>query len=386
MIKKFRITKKESCPCGSGKTFKECCGDKEPRKFHNNNEALHVIGQLLKKSKRRFCLCDGCASKSKNIIQAHALQENRILCKLAVNNKVIMQDFSKDPVIREITPGKPEPFYFLTDVPISTATTSTCFCKTHDDAIFSKIEKTQYDLQVLDSEQKFLFAYRTFSFELYTEITTHKFYSLMISDVPQTAKNPLVISQYRTQTEKLADLQYYKQYFDNALNNKDFSGLETIVIEMPIEIQFANYMAISPSFDIRGRKIKAIDRQTKRLKFVFFTAFPVENKSYILISVLKEDLKYFDDYFAQIKQAPLPLIQYYLNVLIPLYSQNLILSPNLWSKWDEKTQCGVQFAVADPHSSPLRFYLKTYLRNIAKNNEETSVNPSNIAFNFFEKI
>lgn len=31
----------------------------------------------------------------------------------------------------------------------------------------------------------------------------------------------------------------------------------------------------------------AIEKKTKRLKFVLFTSFPVENKSYILISVLK---------------------------------------------------------------------------------------------------
>lgn len=383
MFKKFKITDSELCPCNSGRNYKECCKNKTAKAFHNNNEALHFTGQMMKKSKNRFCLYEGCTQKGKNIIKAHALQENRILKKLADNGKVVMQDFSKDPVILEIKKGKPEPFYFLTEVSISTATTATCFCKTHDDKLFSKIEKSQYDLQTLDNEQLFLFAYKTFSFELYTQMVAQKFNTLMFSNVPQTTKNPLVVWQYRNAQEKLEDLQYYKNYFDNALKNNDFSGLENITLEMPFEIQFSNYMAVSPPFDIKGNKLTAIDKKSKRLKFVFFTSFPVENKSYILISALKEDMKYFSNYFEQVKSSPLSLIQYYMNVFIPLYSQNLILSPRLWNCWDEKTQFGVQYAVADPQSSKLMLALKFYLQNIAKAHNEHDVAPCNIAFNFF---
>ena len=385
MFNKFRIADKELCPCNSGKQYKDCCKIKAAKTFHNNNEALHFTGQLMKKSKSRFCLYEGCTQKGKNIIKAHALQENRILKKLAVNGNVKMQDFTQDPTILEIKPGKPEPFYFLTDVSIKTATTATCFCKTHDDALFAKIEKSQYDLQTLDDEQLFLFAYKTFSFELYTEMTAQKFNRLMFSNVPQTAKNPLVVWQYRTQNEKLQDLQYYKNFFNSSIEKRDFSGLETIVLEIPFQIQFTNYMAVSPPFDIKGNKLKAMDRKNKRLKFVFFTLFPVDNKSYILVSALKEDMKYFSSYFEQLKSSPLPLIQYYLNVFIPLYSQNLILSPQLWDKWDEKAQFGVQYAVADPHSSNLLLALKFYLKNISKAHDEAKINTNNIAFNFFIK-
>lgn len=385
MFNKFRIADKELCPCNSGKQYKDCCKIKAAKTFHNNNEALHFTGQLMKKSKSRFCLYEGCTQKGKNIIKAHALQENRILKKLAVNGNVKMQDFTQDPTILEIKPGKPEPFYFLTDVSIKTATTATCFCKTHDDALFAKIEKSQYDLQTLDDEQLFLFAYKTFSFELYTEMTAQKFTRLMFSNVPQTAKNPLVVWQYRTQNEKLQDLQYYKNFFNSSIEKRDFSGLETIVLEIPFQIQFSNYMAVSPPFDIKGNKLKAMDRKNKRLKFVFFTLFPVDNKSYILVSALKEDMKYFSSYFEQLKSSPLPLIQYYLNVFIPLYSQNLILSPQLWDKWDEKAQFGVQYAVADPHSSNLLLALKFYLKNISKAHDEAKINTNNIAFNFFIK-
>ena len=385
MLNKFWLLNNEPCPCGSGKAFKECCKQNKPKTFHNEKEALHFIGQMLKKSKRKMCLYEGCSAKPKNIIKAHALQENRILNKLAVNGIVKMQDFTKDPVILEITKNRPEPFYLLTDVPISLATIATCYCKSHDDLLFAKIEKTQYDLKSLDREQLFLFAYKTFSFELYTQIAAERFYCLMFQNVPQTTKDPLVVHEYRNCKNKLKDLQYYKTFFDNALTNKDFDGLETIVFEIPFEIQFANYMAISPPFDIEGQRVKVIEHKTKRLKRMFFTSFPVEGKSYILISALKNDMKHFSGYFQKMRTAPLSLVEYYINALIPLYSQNLIISPNLWDEWDKKVQAGVQFAVADPQSSKLLLGVKFYLQNIAKSKETNNVTPNDIAFNFFIK-
>lgn len=385
MISKFWLSNKEPCPCGSGKIYGDCCKRKPQKVFHNEKEALHFTGQMLKKSKRKLCLYEGCSAKPKAIIKAHALQENRILNKLSVNGMVKMQDFTKGPVIFEIKKNRPEVFYFLTDVPISSATTATCYCKTHDDLLFAKIEKSQYDLQTLDKEQLFLFAYKTFSFELYTQMAAENFNCLMFENAPQTTKNPLVVYQYRNCMEKLKDLQSYKSYFDRALKSKDFEGLETIVFEIPYEIEFANYMTISPPFDIEGKNVKALERKTKRLKFMFFTSFPVNGKSYILMSALKDDMQYFSDYFDKMRNAPLSLVQYYVNVLIPLYSQNLIISPNLWKKWSEEAQAGVQFAVADPHSTKMLAALKFYLQNIRKANQSMSITSDSILFDFFEQ-
>ena len=127
MFNKFRISSNEACPCDSGKKYVDCCKRKSNRAFRNNNEMMNYIGKLLKKSKRRLCLYNGCEQKGKNIIKAHAMQENRILNKLAVDGIVKMQNFDKDPVILEIKRNKPEPFYFLSDVPITKATAATCF-------------------------------------------------------------------------------------------------------------------------------------------------------------------------------------------------------------------------------------------------------------------
>lgn len=122
------------------------------------------------------------------------------------------------------------------------------------------------------------------------------------------------------------------------------------------------------------------------MKFVFFTSFPAtENKSYILISVLKEDLDVYKQYFEQIRNAPLGLTQYYMNVFIPLYSQNLILSPSLWNSWSEMAQGGVQFAIADLYSVRFLGDLQFYMKNIAKamKKREIEIDSQSVAFDFF---
>lgn len=384
MFKNF-IFKKELCPCGSGSLYKDCCKTKEPRQFRTEGEFLNYMGQAMRKSRIKTCLVKGCRAKGKAIIGAHALQENRILNKLEVNKEVYMQDFSKDPEMLEIEKGKKEPFYLLDKVLIKDATVATCFCKTHDDSIFAKIEKFQYTLDALDEEQLFLFAYKTFFFELYTEIVSKKFQSHMFAGIPQLTKDPSAVQKFRNTNLKLEDLQYYRDYFDTALIQKDFLGLETVVIELPFRVQFANYMTVAPPFDLRGRKIQSIDKKTKRMRFVFFTTFPLENKSYFLVSTLKSDLNVYGEYLEQIRNFPIGLIQYYINVFIPLYSQNLIISPALWDCWTEIGQCGVQFTVADPQSIKLLMAVKFHLQNISKasKKKEIKIDTSDMPFDFF---
>lgn len=385
MFKSFIFSGKEPCPCGSGCLYKDCCKTKEPRQFHTEGEFLNYMGQAMRKSRIKTCLVKECTAKGKAIIGAHALQENRLLNKLEINKEVYMQDFTEDPEMLEIEKGKREPFYLLDKVLIKDATVATCFCKTHDDSIFAKIEKFQYTLDTLDEEQLFLFAYKTFAFELYTEIVSKKFQSHMFAAIPQLTKDPSAVQKYRNTNLKLEDLQYYRDYFDKALAQKDYLGLETVVIELPFRVQFANYMAVAPPFDLRGKKIKSIDRKTKRMRFVLSTTFPVENKSYFLVSALKSDLNVYGEYLEQIRNFPIGLIQYYINVFIPLYSQNLIISPALWDSWSEIGQHGIQVTVADPQSIKLLMVVKFHLENISKANkkEEIKIDTTGIPFDFF---
>ena len=116
--------------------------------------------------------------------------------------------------------------------------------------------------------------------------------------------------------------------------SKDYSGLEACVIEFSESINFANYACVGIDFDINGRKIKHTN--SGFMSRLFVTIFPEETKSYVLISCLKSDYKIYKDFFQQLQTINHNKLKYYLNLILPLYSENIVISPRLWEKWSEE--------------------------------------------------
>ena len=65
------------------------------------------------------------------------------------------------------------------------------------------------------------------------------------------------------------------------------------------------------------------------------TIFPEQTKSWLLMSCLDSERKIYEDLFKQMQEASLQKIKYYLNLVLPLYSENMVLSPTLWNSWTE---------------------------------------------------
>ena len=132
-----------------------------------------------------------------------------------------------------------------------------------------------------------------------------------------------------------------KRFFDKGIVNKDYSGLETCVIEIPERINFATYSCIAIDFDLTGKKI----RHTKRgfISRLFITIFPEETKPYILLSCLREDIKVYKKFFQQLQTTNLEKVKYYFDLILPLYTENNVLSPRLWENWSEEQQMGYTF-------------------------------------------
>lgn len=378
MFKMYRISKIEECPCGSNKIYKECCYNKEAIKFKNEKHAMSIISKNSKKSRVNLCLVNGCKSKA---IGAHALQENGLLSKLAINNIVLTQNKKKDATLIEFENGEKEARCFLTEELIKNATVQTCFCKKHDNELFQEIEKSNKTFSIDNSEQVFLFAYRTFSFEYYSEIISNNFYEKMFKDVPQLLKKPICIANYRQSQIKKQEMDYYKNKFDEIMLNKSYSDVITLTITFPYKIRFANYMCVAPEFDLTGRKLNVIDKKTKMMRRLFITLFPKENKSYILISVLKEDFNIYKDYFKSFENVSSEVIKYYFNTIIPAISENLILSPELWNELDEIGQELIQVAVSEPNPKVLLIGLRNMLKKI---NRRCDFVFQNVKYNLFD--
>ena len=83
----MKIGRNAPCPCGSGKKYKKCCLNKSKIQFPAE-AAFDAQKSLKKDGQIKQCLHpnkDECTDK---IVKAHAIQNNRILTKIAENGWV----------------------------------------------------------------------------------------------------------------------------------------------------------------------------------------------------------------------------------------------------------------------------------------------------------
>lgn len=78
------------------------------------------------------------------------------------------------------------------------------------------------------------------------------------------------------------------------------------------------------------------------------------------------------------------VVKYYFNALIPLSSENLIISPDLWNEWDEIGQELVQLAVSQTNPAALLIGLKMSLESISSMDTSDSL-LTKVRYNLFGK-
>ena len=120
-----------------------------------------------------------------------------------------------------------------------------------------------------------------------------------------------------------------------------YNGIETCVITIPERIKFANYAFIAPDYDLNGKRIKHTIKGV--MHRIAITAFPEDKKSYILLSCLSSEKNIYAKFFEQIDNASLEKIKFYFSMMLPLYSENMVISPALWNKWDVEIKMAFTF-------------------------------------------
>lgn len=340
---RFKISDKELCPCGSNLKYLECCKNKKDKTDTNKKTIEVQIGDALRKQLFKCCLHPDKSRCVKHIKEAHALQNNKILSKLKVDGHVYMIDTKKNPTINPIRKGEIEVIHEIQRVGVKNATTNTCFCDLHDDEVFADIEKGACNFDKNNEKQKFLYAYKAFIFEYYKELVSLKVFQKQVKDKPSILRIPYMVLNFRQIQKKQSEMQQYKLFFDNGLLSNDYSGLVTYIVEIPQLINFANYACIAPEYDLLGNRIKNIDRKKDSMSRIFLTVFPESDKSFILVSHLKSDAKSYTTFGSQLSFIDLNTIKYYFTIMLPLYSENVVLSPRLWDTWDMKTKKSFTF-------------------------------------------
>lgn len=339
----FKIFNNEDCPCGSGIKFKECCKGKPDQQPAISKKPLEV--QIMEQMRKAMVKCCMYPDKShcKGIIKdAHALQNNKIISLLAgAERHVYTMDRKRKPLIIPIEGECPDVMVEFSRISANDATTETCFCDRHDNIAFAVIEKGAPDFDVNSEPMKFVYAYKAFIFEYYKQDVSHKIFQQCFKKRPPVFQLPQMVGLYRVSQLRLQEFEPVKKYFDSEILSGTYNGIETCVITIPERIYFANYAFIAPDYDLDGRRIKHTRKGV--MHRIAITAFPEDQKSYILLSCLSNEKPIYDKFFEQLNNASIEKIKYYFSMILPLYSENMVLSPVLWNKWDDEIKTAFTF-------------------------------------------
>ena len=348
-LSKFKIINNEPCPCGSEKVYKDCCIGKQVQIKTSKKPPEVQIMDKMRRSMKKCCLHPDQANCKGRIKKAHALQNNKIISLLAgEEHHVYMIDAKKQPLLVPLDTGETVPVVEISRISANDATTETCFCDLHDNIVFNVIEKGALDFDKSREDMKFVYAYKAFIFEYYKQRIALDIFRQCFKDNSNACSTFYMVGMYRMLQLKMKEFEPVKRHFDSQILANTYDGVTTCAVKLPYQIKFADYAYIAPDYDLYGRKIKHTIRGV--MHRIAITIFPEKNQSWLLISCLKEEETIYKDLFKQLSVATDNKLRLYINMVLPLYSENMVLSPKLWNAWDEKMQMAYTF-YANLHGS-----------------------------------
>jgi len=337
-LSKFKLKGSEQCPCGSNKSFGKCCKGKEPQIIKPSKKPAEVqIMERMKSSMKKSCMHPDKKSCKGSIKGAHALQNNKIISLLAGSERhVYMLNTKKQPLLIPVDNGEVIPIVEMSKVSANDATTETCFCDYHDNIAFSVIEKGAPNFVESCEAMKFVYAYKAFIFEYYKQMMALNIFQNNFKENPIAFQTLEMIGMYRMFQLKEKEFELAKQHYDREIINNSLEGISTCVIRIPEQIKFAGYAYIAPDYDINGKRIKHTIKGV--MHRIAITIFPEKTQSWLLLSCLESERYIYKNLFDQLETASVDKLKFYINMVLPLYSENMVLSPLLWKNWDEETQ------------------------------------------------
>lgn len=181
------------------------------------------------------------------------------------------------------------------------------FCNNHD-SIFKSIENEPYQQTV---EQNFLFAYRGFV------VSSHK------------KEEAAYWMDYGEQSEK--DIAQEKRIFDDAIQKEDYDILFTEVFELPAFYPIAVSTAFYLDFDFKENPIPHSD---ERMENIYVTLLPNENRTYFIVSFLKEDEPLYRGIVNQLKERN--NLKLDISILLAAHTENIYFAPSYFTSIIER--------------------------------------------------
>ena len=363
----FKIKDTEPCPCGSGEQFAYCCKGVVPNITQTKVPPDVQIMKNMRASMKKVCLHPDKARCKGKIKEAHALQNNKIISLLAgSDHHVYMLNPKKQPLLVPDGNGGVLPFVEVTKISANDATTETCFCDYHDNVAFAAIEKGAPDFNPNSEEMKFIYAYKAFVFEYYKQSMSMNIFRDCFKKNPPAFQDSTSVAIYRMLQMKMEEFDPVKDFFDNKIMTGTVDGLYTCVVKIPRQIAFADYAYIAPDYDMDGRKIKHTKKNI--MHRIALTIFPEKNASWLIMSCLEGEKSIYEELFDQAVSASQGKLELYINMMLPLYSENMVLSKKLWESWDEQTQLAYAYYanLNGPDAKRMSLAIGMGLKNVKK--------------------
>jgi len=320
----MKIGRNSPCPCGSGMKYKKCCLYKtEEYKFfeavHNSQEKIKYKSRIQECHHPKKDECQG------GIIKAHAIQNKRILKKVAEEGKIKTLDGVSHLMFQSSdTKGR------------KTATTFTGFCSYHDKIVFQDIEDKEF---IGNEKQIFLFTYRTMVWHYHKKQEQNKANEIQIQNMEkQGYKVSEENSIFAAFNIGLIDNEIEKQQMDNILLNENYDDISFWLWEIPYEISFTVSMMHELEHNISGEEINNLLNIDLDVKKIYLNIFPANGKSFCIWSWRKIHDDSYKKFTEQFSKLDIKDRENYLNNKLPLWSDSIFISPKLWDKWGKTVQ------------------------------------------------
>lgn len=280
--------------------------------MHSSMQALADARKKHRKFKMNCIVPDSdgilCGKKS---IKSHSIQHNGILSQLAENGIVYC--------LGETTKGQEIFEYDLKAKGISQeASIFKCLCKEHDEILFADIEKKEF---LKEPKQCFQYALKAL---------LHTYWSKYNDADIADKYNGTQISQQILEDQKAyaEELELFWQIY----HTKQYQELLCRIITINKVIESAVSTSINMCRKLDG---SFFGEENNNFPLLHISIFPTENQSYILISSLKENEKYFKAFMQQFIMFSEKSILKRFNIIIPLLADNIMISPRIINKMSD---------------------------------------------------
>ncbi len=217
---------------------------------------------------------------------AHTVSRSGSLNQIAEDGHVIAFMPTLEQLIKHNGILQPE------RVGVRRASTFTGFCSTHDDSLFSALEKTHF---IGSQEQCFLLAYRAYAREIYTKRAAaeqrdlHKNLDRGRSIDRQMEIQAFALLHGAGIDAALRDIEIHKARFDKCLTSGDFSPVRSYIIELDKAPPVMCSATYAPTIDFAGRHLQDMADLTLVPELMSVTSFFGGEKGYVVFTWMAED-------------------------------------------------------------------------------------------------